>query len=103
ATQWLDRLLGRLPLVGWISVWVLTAAVSLILVVVIIACLFKVLPPVSIRWRDVRLAALLCGVSWVAATEFLVLYGVFFGSRSAYGAVGGLLAIMLWMEIVSQV
>jgi uncharacterized BrkB/YihY/UPF0761 family membrane protein len=39
----------------------------------------------------------------VAASELLALYGVFFGSRSASGAVGGVLAIMLWMNIVSQV
>jgi membrane protein len=60
-------------------------------------------PPFSIRWRDIRLAALLCGVGWVVASELLALYGVFFGSRSASGAVGGVLAIMLWMNIVSQV
>jgi membrane protein len=103
ATQWLDRLLGRLPLVGSTSVWVLTAAISLILAVVTFGCLFKFLPPVSIRWRDIWLAALLCGVSWVVASELLTLYGVFFGSRSASGAIGGVLAIMLWMNVVSQV
>ena len=33
-----------------------------------------------------------------------LLYAVFFGdSRSAYGALGAMLAVMLWMNIVSQV
>jgi uncharacterized BrkB/YihY/UPF0761 family membrane protein len=45
ATQWLDRLLGRLPLLGWTPGWILTAAISLILAVVVFACLFKFLPP----------------------------------------------------------
>jgi uncharacterized BrkB/YihY/UPF0761 family membrane protein len=40
----------------------------------------------------------------VVAAEFLALYGVFFGSsHSAYGVVGGVLAVMLVMNIVSQV
>jgi membrane protein len=102
AAQWLDRLLGRLPLLGSTTVWVLTAAISLILAVVTFACLFKVLPPVSMRWRDVWLAALLCGIGWVATSELLALYAVFFGSGSASGVIGGVLAVMLWMNIVSQ-
>jgi uncharacterized BrkB/YihY/UPF0761 family membrane protein len=36
--------------------------------------------------------------------EFLAFSGVFFGnSASAYGALGGVLAAMVWMNIVSQV
>jgi membrane protein len=103
AAQWLDRLLGRAPLLGSTTVSLLTAAISLLLTVVTFACLFKVLPPVSIRWRDVWLAALLCGVSWVIASELLALYAVLFGGRSSFGALGGVLAVMLWMNIVSQV
>lgn len=104
ATQWLDRLLGSLPLLSHTTEWLLTAVSSLIIATITFACLFRVLPPVSIRWRHVWLAALLCAVSWVVASELLALYGLFFGSsRSAYGALGALLAVMLWMNIVSKV
>ena len=62
------------------------------------------MPPVPIRWRDVSLAALLCAVAWVVAGELLALSGIFLGSsRSASGALGGILAVMLWMNVVSQV
>jgi len=37
------------------------------------ASMFKCLPPVRMRWRDVWLAALLCAVSWVVASELLAL------------------------------
>jgi membrane protein len=103
ATQWVDRLLGRLPVLGSTTASVLTATISLLLTVMTFACLFKVLPPVSIRWRDIWLGALLCGVSWVIASELLALYAVVFGGRSSFGAVAGLLVVMLWMNIVSQV
>jgi membrane protein len=101
--QWLNHVLGRLSLPSQVG-WMLTGLSSLILAAITFALLLKVLPPVPIRWRDVWLAVLLCSVAWVVAAEFLALYGVFFGSsHSAYGVVGGVLAVMLVMNIVSQV
>jgi membrane protein len=104
AAQWLDRLLGTLPLLGPGTGWLLGAASSLILAAITFGLLLRFLPPIPIRWRHVRLATLLCAVSWVAASELLALYGVLFGnSGSASGALGGVVAVMLWMNIVSQV
>jgi membrane protein len=75
-----------------------------IIAAITFALLFKFLPPIAIRWRDVWLATLLCSLTWVAASEFLALYGFFFESNpNAYGAIGGLLAVLLWMNVVSQV
>lgn len=104
ATQWLSRWLGGLPLVGGAAGWPLTAVSSLILVAITVGSMFKALPPVPIRWRDVWLASLLSGVSWVVASELLTLYAVVFGDGgSPYGALGTVLAFMLWLNIVSQV
>lgn len=102
--QWLDRTLGELPILGPTTGWLLSAAASLIVAVVTFAFLFKFLPPVPLRWRDVRLAALLCAVGWVATSELLALYGVVFESGwSPSGALGAVLAVMLWMNVVSKV
>jgi membrane protein len=103
ATQWLDRLLGSLPMLGPATGWLLAAVTSLILAAITFTFLFRPLPPVPIRWRDVWLAALLCAATWVVAGELLVLRGLLVvGSQSAYGALGGVLAVMLWMNVVSQ-
>jgi membrane protein len=103
ATQWLDRVLSRLPLLGHTSGWLLATATSLILAAVTFALMFKFLPPVVLGWRHVRLAALLCAAAWVVAGELLTLSGAVVGhGPSAYGALGGLLAVMLWMNVVSQ-
>jgi membrane protein len=104
AAGWLYRLLGAPLFFGELSPWLLAALTSLGFAAVSFAALFKVLPPVPMRWRDIWLATLLCAVAWVIAGELLALYAVFFGdSRSAYGALGAMLAAMLWMNIVSQV
>lgn len=49
--------------------------------------------------RDVD--ALLCGIAWVIGADLLALYASF-GDNSAYGALGGLLVVMVWMKFVSQ-
>ena len=104
AVGWLHRLLGSALLFGELSPWLVAALTSLSFAALSFAALFKVLPPVPMRWRDIWLATLLCAVAWVIAGELLALYAVFFGdSRSAYGALGAMLAVMLWMNIVSQV
>jgi membrane protein len=102
-TQWLNRLLGRLSLPSQTG-WLLTALTSLIIAAITFAPLLKFMPPVRLRWRDIWFAVLLCSFAWVVTTELLALYAAFFGSgHSAYGVVGGILALMVSMNIVSQV
>ena len=98
-TQWM----GSLPLVGDTTGWLLSALASVVIAAITFGAMFRFLPPVAIRWRDVWLAAVLCAVAWVAASELLALYGVVVGrSPSASGALGGVLMVMLWMNLVSQ-
>ncbi len=84
--------------------WVFGLPGSLALVFVVFALLFKLLPPVDVRFRYIWLPSALCTLAWVVGVELLVLYGAFFGSNlSAYGAIGGLLVVMLFMNTLSQV
>jgi membrane protein len=104
ATQWLGVLVRALPFSNDAVGWLLRVLSSFVLANITFVLLFKFLPPVSIRWRDVWLAALLCSVTWVFAAEFMALYGDFFGNdRTTYGVIGGMLAIMLWMNVICQV
>ena len=104
AAKRLNRLLDSLALHGQTTGWFITTTSSLIITAIAFALLFKFLPPIVIRWRDVWLATLLCSITCVAAGEFLSLYGFFFEKNpNAYGAIGGLLAVLLWMNVVSQV
>ena len=78
--------------------------VPLLTVPLVFALLFKVLPPVRLRWSQVWLASVLCGAGWLIGTELLALYGRYFGQNlGAYGALGGVLVLMLWMKATTQV
>jgi membrane protein len=104
ATKRLNRLLDSLALHGQTTGWFVTTLSSLIITAITFALLFKFLPPISIRWRDIWLATLLCSFTCVAAGEVLSLYGLFFEKNpNAYGVIGALLAVLLWMNVVSQV
>lgn len=80
-----------------------TAFGALVLATIAFGGLLKVLPPVRVGLAEHWPGTLLCAFTWVLAGELLALYGMWFAdSRSPYDALGGLLAIMLWMSLVSK-
>jgi membrane protein len=95
SVNWLtDRLSG-----GWAA----AIPASLAIAPLTFALLFRYLPPKRLPWRDVWLAALLCGCAWLVTARLLSLSGSLFGKNfSTYGAVGGLLAAMVAINIMSQ-
>jgi membrane protein len=103
AIQLTDYMLSPLIPFNFEAKWLFSAFGSFVLDTITFALLFKFLPPVPIRLRHVWFAALICTFVWVAADEFLALFGMLFGyDRSVYGAMGGVLVAMVWMNIVSQ-
>jgi len=100
-SQWVARALGGLPLLGSTAEQTVPVVGSLLLAAVVFAILYKVLPPVRLRWRDIGLAVLVSTIVWGVAAEALTLYGLILGSTpSASGAFGALLVLMLWMNAV---
>jgi membrane protein len=101
--QWLGGYLQRLP---WLTdVSRLEALMSsFVTVTLTFVMLFRFLPPVRIRWRYIWIVGVACALASLVAAEVLALYGIFFAAHfSAWGAAGGLLMIMLWMYVVSQI
>jgi membrane protein len=102
-TQWVSGLLTRLPLFDLIPAWVIALPSSMILVGLTMFFLLKYLPPRPLAWRHVWLATTLCTVVWIIGAELLALFGALFRrSPSTLGALGALLALMLWCNFVSQ-
>jgi len=101
--QWATRYFSELPLVDSAAGIFAGLAGPIIIVALTFALLFLALPPVRLRWRHVWLAATFCTAGWIISAEALVFFGGLFGqNRSAPVAFGGLLALMLWMNVVCQ-
>jgi membrane protein len=77
---------------------------SFLILTAVLMVLFKALPSVRVTWRDVVLGAL------ITATLFLMLQNLVsrsvinFGSQfNSYGVVGGVMVLMLWIYLTSQI
>jgi membrane protein len=77
--------------------------VSVVVVLALIAMIFRVLPDVRLGWRDVFAGALLTGVLFKAGQYLLGLYFRFGSSTSAYGAAGSFVAVLLWVYYSSWI
>lgn len=99
--QWLRTRPWGTPLMQLPLAWLLAVPGPLIFAPLTFALLFRFLPPVRLAWRHVWMASILCAVTWIVGAEILAAYGAHFG-KNAYGALGGLLIIMLWINIIGQ-
>jgi membrane protein len=86
-------------LAGWTLylVTVLNIGMSLALVTLIFAILFKVLPDAKIKWRDVWVGSLVT-TAFFTLGKYLI--GFYLGNssvNSAYGAAGSLVIILIWV------
>jgi len=71
--------------------------VSIAIVTVIFALLYKILPDVRIDWRDVWIGAAVTAVLFVIGEALIGLYIAHGGVASAYGAAGSLLVALIWI------
>jgi len=64
--------------------------------------IYKFLPKVTVRWAEAMQGALLTAVLWEISRELLASF--LFGERySAYGVVGSVIALMLWVYIAVSI
>jgi len=93
---------GYLPGNG--AVWELgNAAVSIVIVTVLFALIFRILPDTYIAWRDVWVGSALTAALFTVG-KFLI--GLYLGKAavaSSYGAAGSLIIILLWTYYTSQI
>jgi membrane protein len=97
----LTSLSGLLPL-G--PLWALVGiAVNLGVVTLVFALLYKYLPDTEVEWQDVWVGGLLAAVLWIVGQQLLALYFKYGTSFSTYGALGGVLAFLVYIYYSSQI
>ena len=77
--------------------------VSFVVITVLFAFIFKVLPEVPLRWSDVALGAVVTALLFTAGK---VLLGVYLGKADftdTYGAAGSLVIVLVWVYYSAQV
>jgi membrane protein len=87
------------PDVLWFGV---DAAFGFVMTTLLFALIFKYVPDADVRWRDVRLGALVTSVLFTAGRIALGAYLGREGADSAYGAAGSILALLAWVYYSAQ-
>jgi membrane protein len=82
---------------------ILNAILSLAIITLLFAMIFKFLPDVEIAWRDVWIGALITAALFTAGKEILGLYLGKSGVASSYGAAGSLIVLLLWVYYSAQI
>lgn len=77
--------------------------VSLILLSLLFAMLYKVLPDVEISWKDVWVGGAMTAIMFTLGRFLLGLYLARSTISSAYGAAGSLVVILLWVYYSAQI
>lgn len=92
-SEWISvNILGILDLVLKIT----DITLSLIIITILFAAIYKILPDVEIRWKDVWVGAFVTSILFVIAKFLLGLYFGISNPGSMYGAAGSIILIMLW-------
>jgi membrane protein len=93
---------GLVP--GLDVLWNITnAVVSFAVISVLFAMIFKVLPDVKIRWRDVWVGAATTALLFTVGKFALGFYLGRNSTVSAYGAAGSLVLMLLWVYYSAQI
>jgi membrane protein len=82
---------------------VVNAVISFLLIAILFAAIFKVLPDLPLKWPDVLVGAIISAVLFTVG-KFMI--GIYLGSTavaSTYGAAGALLVVLLWVYYSSEV
>jgi membrane protein len=85
---------------GWTVAY---AMVSFVIITLLFAMIYKILPDMRIAWRDVWLGAVITATLFTVGKYFVGLYLGQSNVISAYGASGSLVVLLLWVYYSAQI
>jgi membrane protein len=100
-TAFADYLNTILPFAHALLV-ILNLVISYVLLAVLFAAIYKVLPDRHLKWRDVIVGAMLTALLFSVGKFLISFYLGSSGIASSYGAAGSLIIVLLWVYYSAQ-
>lgn len=97
-----ERIDAVLP-IGATLALVLHFAISFVLIAVLLAAIYRMLPDCHIEWRDVLIGAIGTTILFNIGEYLISLYLGSSSVASRYGAAGGVLVLLLWVYYTAQI
>jgi membrane protein len=85
------------------GIQLLNTILSLAVITLLFAMMFKILPDANIAWRDVWIGAFITALLFTIGKFALGFYLGRSGVASSYGAAGSLIVLLLWVYYSSQI
>ncbi len=82
---------------------VINFIISFSITTALFAIIFKVLPDVQIKWKDVRTGAIFTALLFMLGRYLIGLYITTTGTGSTYGAAGSIIVILIWIYFASAI
>lgn len=83
--------------------YALEFTISLLVITVLFMLMFKILPDVKLKWREVIVGSLLTGMLFILGKYGLSFYFGKAEPASVYGAAGSIILILLWSSYSSMI
>ena len=93
---------ARLPF-GAFALQLLHFVISFVLISVLFAAIYKVLPDAKLSWRDVLIGAVVTALLFNLGKFLIGLYLAHSALASSYGAAGALIVVLLWIYYSAQI
>src|SRR3978361_1928915 len=77
--------------------------ITLLVISVLFGIIFKFLPDVKIKWKDVRSGAIFTALLFMLGQYLIGLYIQYTAQGSAYGAAGSIIVILVWIYYTSAI
>lgn len=97
----LDGFMGKLqdifPNIGFVLIYSFNILLTLLVVALLFAIIFRVLPDAIISWKDVAAGAIFTAVLFMIGKFCITLYIGYSSMGSSYGSAGSLVILLLWV------
>jgi membrane protein len=92
-----------LPVITGFLLKAINMAIEAVIISVLFAIIFKFLPDVKIKWKDVRIGAFFTAVLFMIGQYLIGTYIQYVAPGSVYGAAGSLVVILVWIYYTSAI
>jgi membrane protein len=99
-SQWIEQFLH---VITSLLIKGINLGITFIVISVLFAIIFKFLPDVKIRWKDVRTGAFFTAVLFMIGQYVINLYIQYTAKSSVYGAAGSILVILAWIYYTAAI
>jgi membrane protein len=103
AIRFLGQILSRYSDVSNLIIGIANLCLSYLIVSLLFAAIYKLLPNTRLLWRDVLVASLGTALLFEAGQTLIGYYLAHFITANIYGATGGIIVLLIWVYYSAQI